>query len=740
MATFRITTFLKETRRRRVFRVIVLYIVGAWVALQIADLVFPGLDIDESAIRYVWLGAILGFPVALLVGWRYDIVGGRVVRTAASAGDAARALGRSDYTILAALAVVVALIALQMAAEISATRVTESPQFAAADIDPNSVAVLPFTNLSGNPDYEYLSDGLTETLLHAVSQLPGLKVPARTSSFFFKGKDVDIREIAAQLSVAHVLEGSVQRAGNKFRVVAQLIEADTGFHRWSKTYDREMSDIFAVQDDIANSVARAMHVTLSGDPGHGGGKIETVSTDNVVAYEMYLKGMQQKSKFSYSFLVLAELSFKEALALDPDFFEARLELAFTYFDQASTGEIAQAEAYEKMIFLVGQLLDQRPDNRLALVLAIEIEIIRAATLEEGSLDVDKHFDQLSAAIESTPNELRLYGAMIDVLESANRQEDALAWAERGIVIDPLSWRLHFRRGTGLNRSADLVGAEAAFKRAMELNPDNPSIPANAANVSLQRKQYAQWFAMNRKAIDLDPLDPSIPGHVAAVLYEFGLTDEADKYLQRARAFAVEPAFSTGTLRRSLLRNDHVQARDRSEAMLRDDINVHGNQYWWAAIVFISTMTELGETDEALAVLEELMPGVTSPDFQPENFKQQMLHYVAVLGLTESQSREETLRLLEAVVPRWDEAFPGWLQSRSMGTPIEMARGNTELAIELALVDLSIFPDPFRYRYLYFWKALAQEPAVAARLAEYDVETKRAGEEIWDYIVANNLQL
>jgi tetratricopeptide (TPR) repeat protein len=375
-----------------------------------------------------------------------------------------------------------------------------------------------------------------------------------------------------------------------------------------------------------------------------------------------------------------------------------------------------------------------------LVLAIEVEIIRAATLAEGSLDVDKHFDQLSAAIESTPNELRLYGAMIDVLESANRQEDALAWAERGIVIDPLSWRLHFRRGIGLKRSADLDGAEAAFKRAMQLNPDNPSIPANAANVSLQRKQYAKWFAMNRKAIDLDPLDPSIPGHVAAVLYEFGLTDEADKYLQRARAITSDPASSGGGLRKLLLRNDFVQARDRSEAMLRDDRDVHGNRYWWAAIVFISTMAELGETDEALAVLEELMPGVTSPDFQPENFKQQMLYYIAVLGLTESQSREEALRLLEVVVPRLEETFPDWLQTRSMGTPIAMSRGNTALAVELALIGLDELPDPWPYRHLYYWKAVAQEPVVATRLAELDAEAKRAGEEIWDYIVANDLQL
>ena len=312
--------------------------------------------------------------------------------------------------------------------------------------------------------------------------------------------------------------------------------------------------------------------------------------------------------------------------------------------------------------------------------------------------------------------------------------------DRGIAIDPLNSQLYFFRGITLSRSNDLDGAAAAYARAMELNPDDPNIPANAAAIAWKRKQFAQWFAMFRKAIDLDPLDAGMPAYVSAILYELGLVDEADKYLQRAIAIAGKATNSPGNLRRMLLRHNYVQARDRSKAMLRDDSDVSGNAYWWAAIAFMSTMTEFGETDEALAFLEELTPGVTSPDFRPEHLKQQMLQYVAVLGLLQSQPRAEILVLLDAVVPRWDETSPGWLQSRSQGTPIEMARGDTALAIELALTDLEESADPFLYRHLFFWKAVAQEPPVAARLDELEAEARRAGEEIWAYIVANDLQL
>jgi len=606
-------------------------------------------------------------------------------------------------------------------------------------IDQKSVAVLPLKNIGGNPENEYLSDGITEALLNAIAQLPGLKVTARTSSFFFKGKDIDARVIAAQLGVTYLLEGSVQRVGNKLRAVAQLIEAETGYHLWSETYDRDMSDIFAVQDDIANSVARAMLVTLFG------GNIKTVSTDNFAAYESYLKGMQQQNKESNTYLLLAETSFKKALALDPDFFEARLGLANTYLAQADTGEITFADALEKLVPLVDRLLEERPDDGRVLIPEIWVQWVRTEIQGEGSFDFDKHLSQLSAAIERTPNESGLYAAINRYLRFANRGKEAVEWADRGIAVDPLSWRLHRRRGNHLVRTGDLDGAEAAFARAVKLNPDNPTLLAWTSEVPWQRKQYAQWFAINRKAMDLGPLDAEFPATLSDRLNDFGLMGEADKYLQRARSIAPDNAVVRKARLARMLLHDHRQARDLSEAMLRDDIENRWGAYQWAATVFVSTMTELGETNTALAVLEELQPGVTLPDFEPQGNKQQALQFVAVLALAQTQSSEETLSLLDIIVPRWDRSFPGWRGASWAVAPIEMARGNTELAIELALKHLldqnSLAEgDATYYRHLYYWKALALQPAVATRLAELDVERKKGGEDIWDYIVAHDLQL
>ena len=182
MAAFRIAKFLKEARRRRVFRVVALYVVGAWVALQAADLAFPGLGIAESAIRYIWIGAIMGLPVAVVFAWRYDIVGGRIVRTPASNKEADLSIGRRDYVVLAILVIVAAIIASGLVAEISATRVTENTQLLITDTDPKSIAVLPFMNMSGNDENAYFSLGVTEELLHVLARIPDLKVSSRTSS------------------------------------------------------------------------------------------------------------------------------------------------------------------------------------------------------------------------------------------------------------------------------------------------------------------------------------------------------------------------------------------------------------------------------------------------------------------------------------------------------------------------------------------------------------------------------
>jgi hypothetical protein len=265
-----------------------------------------------------------------------------------------------------------------------------------------------------------------------------------------------------------------------------------------------------------------------------------------------------------------------------------------------------------------------------------------------------------------------------------------------------------------------------------------------------RKRYAEWFEMNRKLMELDPLDIEMPVEIALRFYLVGLEDEGDKYLQRAITIAPDKAFvRRAQLYRQVILGNYLGARKMSEAMLRDDIEDRFGTYWSAVMVYMSTMSELGKTDEALAFLEELKPGVSSPDFRSGNWKEMALQYFAVLALAQSLPKEDTLSMLDAVVPRWDKSFPAWRYEAGLAAPIASARGQTDIAVELALSDLetgmAILSTNFGwglflYQYINDYKALALQPAVAERLNELEAEAREAGEDIWAYIVENNLQL
>jgi hypothetical protein len=265
-----------------------------------------------------------------------------------------------------------------------------------------------------------------------------------------------------------------------------------------------------------------------------------------------------------------------------------------------------------------------------------------------------------------------------------------------------------------------------------------------------RKRYAEWFAMNKKLMELDPLDIEWPVEIAFRLYLMGLDDEADKYLQRGIVISPDKAFVRRVeLYRQVMLGNDLGALEMSEAMLRDDIEDRLGTYWSAVMVYMSTMSELGRTEEALAVLEELKPSVSSPDFQPGNWKEMALQYFAVLALAQSLPKEDTLSMLDAVEPRWDKSFPAWRYGAGLAAPIARARGQTDIAVELALSDLETGMailwtnygwGLFLYQYINDYKALALQPAVAERLNELEAEARKAGEDISDYIVENDLQL
>jgi TolB-like protein len=234
-------SILQELRRRKVFRLAALYVVGAWVVLQVADLAFESWEIASSALRYIWLGAIFGFPIALVFGWRYDITSHGLVRTpAADAGTQIDlSLRRSDYMILALLIVVAIGVIYPLTIQIRDSR---SPQ---QEYDVNSIAVLPLENLSGDPDQAYFVSGMQDALITGLSRIRALKVTSKTSTLRFRGTTESLPIIAAKLGVAKLIEGSIFRVDNRVRITVKLMNAVLDEHIWSDSFERDVSDVMA---------------------------------------------------------------------------------------------------------------------------------------------------------------------------------------------------------------------------------------------------------------------------------------------------------------------------------------------------------------------------------------------------------------------------------------------------------------------------------------------------------------
>jgi TolB-like protein len=261
--------FFQELKRRNVVRVAAAYAVVAWLLIEVSDTIFPRLGFPDWTVTFIIVLVALGFPLALFLSWAYELTPEGVKRTEEVPVEASvtRLTGRRlDFAIIGVMALAIGWLSWE--------------QFGpGGEAREASIAVLPFVDMSADGDQEYFGDGLSEEILNLLAGIRELKVSGRTSSFSFKGTNVSIPEIGRTLGVAHVLEGSVRRSGDDLRITAQLVEAGTGFHLWSDTYDRRMVDVFAIQDEIAGAIADALRLTLVAS---------AHETADLEAYDLYL--------------------------------------------------------------------------------------------------------------------------------------------------------------------------------------------------------------------------------------------------------------------------------------------------------------------------------------------------------------------------------------------------------------------------------------------------------------------
>jgi adenylate cyclase len=350
-----VSGFIEELKRRNVVRVAIAYAVTAWLLIEISATLEQTLRLPDWADTLLAFFLILGFPVAVFFSWAFEITPDGLKRESEIEGDLpSRAMTGRRLNVITVIMLALALGL--FAFDRFGGETTQRPVPAVTEARDLSIAVLPFVNMSSDPEQEYFSDGLTEELLNLLAGISELEVAARTSSFFYKNKldTIPLLEIARQLAVAHVLEGSVRRSGGKIRITAQLIEAETGFHLWSKTWDRELDDIFSIQDEIAANVADELRLTLLGDEGRS----KVIDTQSL---ELAMQGRFFYNRRAEGDVARARERFEAAVAIDPRNATAWIGLVPLYYLWEETRD------EEKFRTALNNALELEPDNPEVLI-------------------------------------------------------------------------------------------------------------------------------------------------------------------------------------------------------------------------------------------------------------------------------------------------------------------------------------------------------------------------------------
>jgi serine/threonine-protein kinase len=471
----------EQLKQRNVFRVAVLYLVVCWLILDPVHVIFHMLDFPIWANQLVVMLMALGFPAVVIFAWVYEITPEGLKPTVeVSHSQSIRKLTgrRLDRAIIAVLAVALAYFIAdkfwiskrstlpreaQASTQTTVPRAAAAPATAAFNPPPHAIAVLPFVNISGDRDQEYFSDGLTEELLNSLARINELQVAGRTSSFYFKGEHADLGTIARKLNVAAVLEGSVRRSGNTVRISAQLINANTGFHAWSQTYDRDLGDVLKLQSEIANAVANGLKVALLGDVAS---RIELGGTRNAAAFDSYLRATKAySSAHNTADLQSAIDAYSEAIRLDPHFalaFAGRAEALYRDADEWLIGAAAR-KRYE------GAVADARQAIALAPELA-EGHLALGSALEDGFFDFAHAAAEFTRAMELSPGSARVLQAYGSFTVDMGRTEPGLAAIRQAIVLDPLNTRTHAKLGEAYWAARRYDQAVAAFNDVIALDP------------------------------------------------------------------------------------------------------------------------------------------------------------------------------------------------------------------------------------------------------------------------------
>jgi TolB-like protein/Tfp pilus assembly protein PilF len=506
--------FFAELKRRNVYKVAIAYGVVAWLLMQVASQIFPFFDIPSWGVRLVVLLLIIGFPIALILAWAFELTP-EGIKLTESADESPKKSAPSRvwiYVIIVAGAISVSLFFLGRYS-------APARKAASVDISDKSIAVLPFENLSGNPENAYFTEGIQEEILTRLAKIADLKVISRTSTQHFKSSPDNLPQIAQQLGVANILEGSVQRAADQVHVNVQLIKAATDAHLWAEAYDRKLTDIFGVEADIAKTIAETLQAKLTGSEKTA---IAKRPTANPEAYEFYLKGRFFWNKRTGADLRKAIEYFNQALGKDPSYALAYAGLADSYTLLPVFGAATPADSF--------------PQAKAAAKKALELDETSAeahTSLAWAFIFYDFDFEQtlkeFERAIQLNPNYATAHHWYGVTLVMTGQFDRAIAEGKRAVELDPLSLVINANLGTAYFNARRYGEAITQLRKTIEMDP-RFDFAHRALGEALQVSgQLNEAIAEYRKAVELSD-NPSSLAHLGQAYARAGQREEAQKIL------------------------------------------------------------------------------------------------------------------------------------------------------------------------------------------------------------------
>jgi len=638
---------VSELQRRRVFRTAGLYIVGAWVALQVSDLAFASWGLPDTTLRFVWIAAIVLFPLVLVFGWRYDVTPNGIVRTPPASGSEDLGLKSADYVVLIGLLAIAItsgwLLAGRISDETSEQTAMALPHRA---VDPLSIAVLPFATRSNVDDTAFFAVGIHDDLLTTLSKISALKVISRTSVLEYRETSKKIREIGRELGAANILEGGVQQAGNNVRINVQLIDAETDEHLWAHTYDRRLSieNIFDIQSEIVETIAAQLTATLSPQER---ARIRRDRTDNLEAFREFTRGRQDMALASFDALNEAVSHFVTAIDLDPEYVLAHAALANSYASMASTGAISVSEMIAKGRGHIDKAVELDADNGF-----VQAVLARYAAAE-GDPSAESLFLH---SLELAPNDVDVLSIYASHLRVARRSEEALPILERALDLDPLSVLLYHDLGRVNLWMGNFEPALAAFRRIAQINPGNPYAAHGAAMATILSGQLAEAGYWSDEAARVDAADYENPSTSVFIYVSAGNMEMAERRLSDALELGPEEPYPLSAKAYFLL---HTGERDKAIDIAKASLTKDLDDRWGSDMVFLRLVADdaltTGRYEEALAWFDKKVPELVGelPQVNSTNIQKAVdLSHLLILSGREARARH----MLEAVVETFDAEY------------------------------------------------------------------------------------